>query len=160
MNCLFISFRACIVIFFLSPFFRNFSDANAADMATENYISKYRAIADLKSREYAIPYEVIMGIAIVESGAGHSRVSRELNNHFAIVGANELKRRSRFRQYTTAEASYDHLCKVIARKKFYETLRGKTDILPWVKLISQSGYSERPQVWRKRVLSTIEQNNL
>lgn len=43
------------------------------------------------STEYLIPVEIILIIAIIESGSGQSKIVKYLNNHFGIVGPNKAK---------------------------------------------------------------------
>ena len=54
--------------------------------AQSKYIKQFKPLADSLSEEYKIPTAVILGVAIIESGAGTSRNSKLLHNHFGIVG--------------------------------------------------------------------------
>ena len=54
------------------------------------YASTYKSLADSLSKIYKIPSALILGIAIVESGAGSAKNAKLLNNHFGIVGHNDL----------------------------------------------------------------------
>ncbi len=129
-----------------------------ANNSLVKYVDTYKNIAKCKSTEYSIPYEVIMGIAIVESGSGRSKVATKLNNHFAIIGNNKVNYNTRYRQYPNAEASYDHFCIVISKKKFFNELKGNSNYRLWISKISNSGYSERPLIWNRRVNNVIEKN--
>lgn len=134
--------------------------AIAADSSSQTYIQNYKDIAISKSDEYSIPYKVILGIAIVESGSGQSRTAKELNNHFGIVGKNSLKRKTRYRQYGDAKESYDHFCRLLRKKEFYSGMKNIRDHELWVRAISRTGYSEMPLVWEKRVLGVIDDINI
>src|SRR5688572_4035402 len=59
-------------------------------LAQSPYIKKFKPLADSLSEEYKIPTAVILGVAIIESGAGTSRNSKLLHNHFGIIGKNDL----------------------------------------------------------------------
>jgi flagellum-specific peptidoglycan hydrolase FlgJ len=131
-------------------------DTQATERSAQAYVRTYKAIALSKSNEYSIPYKVILGIAIVESGSGQSRTARELNNHFGIVGQNSLKRKTRYRQYGDVKESYDHFCRVLTRKTFYSSLKSTRNHELWIRAISRTGYSEMPSIWEKRVLGVIE----
>lgn len=128
------------------------------------YVSKYRPLADSLSAVYGIPRSVILGVAIIESGAGNTRNARLLNNHFGIVGSNRLHKthgiRTRYKQYPSVAASYVAFCQLVSRRKFYPKLKGEKDYRKWVDAISRTGYSERPAEWRKKIIGAIQKNKL
>jgi flagellum-specific peptidoglycan hydrolase FlgJ len=126
-------------------------------------VKKYRTVADSLGKEYGIPPSIILGVAILESGSGTSRNAKLLNNHFGIVGKNNLAKqglKSRYKQYSNVVASYVDFCKVLKKKKYYKKLKGNKDYKLWVDAISKAGYSEVPDEWKKRVLATIRKNKL
>jgi uncharacterized FlgJ-related protein len=128
------------------------------------YVNKYRPIVDSLSKVYGIPAAVMLGVAIIESGSGTSRNCKLLNNHFGIVGKNDLLKtkgiKSRYKQYPNGVASYVAFCKLLTRKKFYSKLKGNMNYLLWVDAISKVGYSEVPAVWKQRVSAAIKKNKL
>jgi Bax protein len=130
----------------------------------KNYTKKYRPLADSLSLEHGIPASVILGIAILESSSGTSRNARLLNNHFGIVGKNNLLRtkgiKTRYKQYANDTLSYADFCKLMKKKKFYTRLKGNKNAQLWVDAISKSGYSEVPSIWKKRVIDVINKNKL
>ena len=118
-------------------------------------------MADTLSEEYGIPAAVILGVAILESGSGTSRNAKLLNNHFGILGKNKLKNvKTRYKQYESVYDSYKDFCKLLKKKKYYKNLKGNMNHILWVDAISKSGYSEVPDIWKQRVLSTIKKNKL
>lgn len=130
----------------------------------KNYIKLYRPLADSLAKVYGIPAAVILGVAIIESSSGTSRNCRLLNNHFGIVGRNNVhkthKVKTRYKQYPNAAASYNDFCRVLSRKKFYPKLKGNLNVELWLTSISKSGYSEVPSVWKQRVSQAIKSNRL
>jgi len=129
--------------------------------AQTKYIDKYRPIADSLSKLYGMPASLILGIAIIESGAGKSRNAILLNNHFGIIGKNSLyklkgKKKSRYKQYPNATESYIAFAKHLTTRKFYNRLKGKMNAVLWVDAISKDNYSEMPKVWKQRVLLSIK----
>jgi flagellum-specific peptidoglycan hydrolase FlgJ len=132
--------------------------------AQKSYIKKYKPLSDSLAIEYKIPTSVILAIAIIESSSGTSRNAKLLNNHFGIVGKNSLLKtrgiKSRYKEYKTDTLSFVDFCKLIKRKKFYHQLKNNPDPKLWVTAISKSGYSELPEIWRKRILETISKNKL
>jgi flagellum-specific peptidoglycan hydrolase FlgJ len=135
--------------------------ANAQNAA---YISNHKTVANLLSEHYGIPASVILAVAYVESAAGKCATAKVLNNHFGIEGRNSYVNskghKSRYKQYNTEIASYVDFCKMISRKKFYNRLKDNDDPKVWIKAMSHAGYSEQPQVWEQKILSTIRSNRL
>ncbi len=129
-----------------------------------HYIKKYKKLSDSLSKIYKIPSAVILGVAIVESSSGKGKNCKMLNNHFGIVGKNNLRKtkkiKTRYKQYPSAKTSYVDFCKVISKRKFYTQLKGNNDAALWIDHISKTGYSEQPQIWKKRILAIIEKYKL
>lgn len=128
------------------------------------YITTYRPIADSLSEVYGIPTSVMLGVAFIESGAGTSRNSKLLNNHFGIVGKNNLLKtkgiKSRYKQFPTVVSSYIAFCRLLASKKFYSKLKGNMDYKAWLEAMSKAKYSEAPLEWKKRITSVIKKYKL
>ncbi len=107
------------------------------------YIKQYKPIADSLSSIYGIPTSVMLGIAIIESGAGKSRNCKLLNNHFGIKGENDLLKtkgiKTSYKQYPDGRASYISFSRLMTRKKFYHKLKGKTDYRLWLDAICKRG---------------------
>lgn len=130
---------------------------------TKSFVQTFRPLADSLSAEYGIPSAIILGVSIVESSSGTSKNCRLLNNYFGIIGKNDLKKigkKSRYKQYPDARASFIHFCKVLAKKKYYRQLKGNMHYKLWTSHISKSGYSEIPAVWQQRVNEVIRANKL
>jgi Bax protein len=129
-----------------------------------NYIARHQSFAERLAAQFGIPYDVILGIAIVESSAGQSKATKKLKNHFGMTGKTPLNKtvsyKTRYKAYSTDEESFQDFCEVVSRKKFYTKLRDTADSKQWIRALSMSGYSEVPKVWEKRVLSVISNNKL
>lgn len=132
--------------------------------AQSGYIRKYGPLADSLAREYKIPVAVILGVAIIESGSGTSRNSKLLNNHFGIVGKNDLMKtkgvKSRYKQFKSVTDSYVAFCKLVKKRKYYEKLKGNNDYNLWLDAMSKAGYSEVPEEWKKKIASCIRKHKL
>lgn len=130
----------------------------------KGYIAKYRPIADSLSAVYGIPSAVILAVAIVESSAGEGKNCKLLNNHFGIVGKNNLLQtkgiKTRYKQYMNSESSFVDFAQMISRKKYYTKLKGNKHANAWIDEISKHGYSEKPAEWRKRIKQTIKKYQL
>lgn len=140
------------------------SSSKQAFSQTSKYIKQYTWLADSLSRVYSIPRNVILAIAIVESSSGQDKKGSLLNNHFGIVGRNNLKSThqitTRYKQYPNAVASFKDFCVLMTKKRFYPNLRGVWDYKEWVKAISEVGYSTLPTLWVKKVSSVIHHYKL
>jgi Bax protein len=123
------------------------------------YIKKYRKLADSISNVYGIPVKLILGVAVIESSSGTSRNARLLNNHFGIVGKNRLLKthgiKTMYKQYNNPAESFIDFAKVISRKKYYTQMKNDTSCYKWINVMSQHGYSVKPESWRKVMMSTI-----
>lgn len=130
----------------------------------EKYIAQYKELVKSLSDEFGIPTSVITAISIVESGAGKSRNTKLLNNHFGITGKNNLRKtkgiKSKFKQYDSPEDSFREFCKMLTRKKYYQKLKGNNDYKLWVNAMSKAGYSTQPEVWKKMILGAIKKYKL
>ena len=135
---------------------------NISFAQSKTFVKKFQPIADSLSVEYRIPTSVILGISIIESGSGKSRNCKLLNNYFGIKGKNKLKKgiKSGYKQYPDAAASFADFCRVIKKKKFYKKLKGEENYKLWIDAISKSGYSEVPELWKKRVSDAIRKNKI
>jgi flagellum-specific peptidoglycan hydrolase FlgJ len=132
---------------------------------TASYIEKHKPLAIDLMREFSIPASVILGIAVIESGAGTSVLSRKFNNHFGIVGKNyhsiqKLGRHSHYKEYESDSASFRHFCEVLSRKPYYSVLICNPDPKLWISAIRKSGYATASHSWGKRVESAIQRFNL
>jgi len=132
---------------------------------TASYIEKHKPLAIDLMREYAIPASVILGVAVIESGAGTSALSREFNNDFGIVGTNshsiqKLGHHTHYKEYENDSASFRHFCEIIARKPYYALLICNPDPISWINAIRKSGYASASHTWGKRVEMAIQKFNL
>ena len=133
-------------------------------LGQEKYIKQYKPIADSLSSVYGIPTSVMLGIAIIESGAGKSRNCKLLNNHFGIKGKNDLLKtkgiKTAYKQYPDGRSSYVSFSRLMSRKKFYPKLKGKMDHQLWLDAISKSGYSTVPEEWKRNITAAIRKHKL
>lgn len=129
-----------------------------------NYIGKYDTLCLQLSDTFGIPADLIMGVAIVESGAGTSRNAKILHNHFGLKAGNKLRTvkgiQTRFRDYESDSASFVDFCVYLSRRKFYPTLKGNFDYNAWLNAMAKSGYSGSPQAWKAKIRTQIKKYNL
>jgi flagellum-specific peptidoglycan hydrolase FlgJ len=132
---------------------------------TASYIEKHKPLAIEMMREFSIPASVILGVAVIESGAGTSALCRKFNNHFGIVGKNynsveKLGRHSHYKEYMSDSESYRHFCEVLSRKSYYSKLVCNPDPKSWINAIRKSGYASASSAWGKHVELAIRNFNL
>lgn len=144
--------KRVIIALFLTLFFTTVT-------AQRSYIDDHKSMALDLSNQYGIPSSIILAIAIVESGAGTSKASKILNNHFGIVGKNNVNT-SRFKSFNSVRESYEAFCKLLSKKKLYNQLKNNNNPTEWVKAIASSGYSTKPNEWMKKVNLTINKFRL
>jgi len=141
------------------------SFAGRSQKVIHNYIAKYKQVAIERMKSDGIPASVILGISIVESGAGTSPVCKKLKNHFGIVGKNtnsvaKLGYKSKYKEYKTDAESYLHFSQVVQRKKFYKKLKGNKDYKEWIKALDKANYSSAKQKWVNKIIQTIAKYKL
>jgi Bax protein len=149
--------RAGFLVFFLVIAFETVS-------CQSKYVKQYKPVADSLSAIYGVPTSVMLGVAIIESGAGKSRNCKLLNNHFGVKGKNNLLKtkgiKSSYKQYSDGRASYVAFCKLMSRKKFYSKLKGNKDHKLWLDAISKAGYSTVPDEWKRNITAAIRKHKL
>jgi flagellum-specific peptidoglycan hydrolase FlgJ len=129
----------------------------------KTYIEKYQLIADSLECVYEIPSSVMLAIGFYESAGGKSKVALLLNNHFGIVGPNNLmethKIYSRYRYFNSVIASYEGFCKLVTGKKFYSKLKGSDNSSNWVYALHSVGYASSGQ-WPVKINKLIKNYNI
>ena len=128
------------------------------------YIARYDSVAVAIMLEHQFPASLVLGLAIHESGAGTSRLSREQCNHFGMKGKRpSVKSKTGMikghLEFETDEASFFHFARLVTDKKFYEKLRGNPDPVQWLKALKRTGYATSSK-WVARVNGIIRKYNL
>ena len=120
------------------------------------YFNKYKPLADSLEDKYGVPSCLILSVGFLESGSGKSKVAKVLNNHFGIVGKNNLDKKGRFKSkykyFHSVNDSYNSFCKLIASKSYYSTLKGNKDIAKWAIAIASKGYAENANLWSRYII--------
>jgi hypothetical protein len=128
------------------------------------FFNEYKVLADSLAEAYKIPASVILAVAYQESSGGTSIVGRRLNNHFGlkgrVIGGDTVAIKSSYKYFDKPADSYIYFCNLVARKKFYPSLKGNNDYKKWVVAISNTGYAGNAKVWSKHIIGIIEKFNL
>ena len=119
----------------------------------KSYIEKYKSVSIELMQKTHIPSSVILGISMLESGSGTSKLSKYGHNYFGIKGGKHYKK------YNSDTASFNDFGKLITKKKFYSKISNSKDYNVWLLNMQRMGYSESPQ-WRSRIIYIIKKYNL
>ena len=135
-----------------------------AQSAAEVYIARYDSLAIEVLNNYGIPASIILGIALVESAAGTSKLCRINHNHFGVKGRVKSKKTksgytSSYRSFDSDEDAYLYIGKLISSRKYYPALKGNMDYMKWLKAIKASGYA-RSSSWIPHIDMMIKRYNL
>jgi hypothetical protein len=131
--------------------------------STEDYIAEHVGHAQELMRLYQLPASLILGVAIHESAAGKSKIAKYLNNHFGVKGNNtNTEINSAYRDYPTADSSYNHFISFLHSRPYFNVLFGKYDqydFMNWAKGIQKGGYAHS-KTWSKQVIALIKKYEL
>ncbi len=145
--------------------------AQAVKISREDYIAKYKELAQKQMQLSGIPASIIMGQACFESDNGNSRLATEANNHFGIKCNNSWKGPSIrhdddalqecFRKYDSPEGSFaDHSDFLRYRDRYAFLFElPATDYKAWAYGLKKAGYATNP-AYAERLIKIIEDNKL
>jgi hypothetical protein len=135
----------------------------AQSQTIQDYVEEHTDHAQELMRTYEVPASVILAVAIHESAAGKSKVARHLNNHFGIKGSNtNTEINSSYRDYESADESYDNFVEVLQNKSSFSQLFDKCDqydYTAWARGIQRGGYASS-RTWANQVIAIINKYEL
>ncbi len=139
--------------------------SGSAQNAVKRYIAKYDDLAVGQMKKHEIPASIILGVSIVESAAGQSMLAKALNNYFGVKGKNtssqqKLGYKSKYKEYESDEASYEHFCQILRNKSFYEKLKGTTDYKQWLFYMNKANYATAKGEWVRKIILAIDKYKL
>lgn len=142
-----------------------FSAGIQAQKVVRRFIKKYEQMAIESMQKHSIPASIILGVSIVESGAGESPIAKALRNFFGVKGKNmsskeKLGYQSAYKEYATDAASFEHFCQILKSKKFYVKMKASTDYKQWLKVMNAASYAEAKQKWVADITRTINKFEL
>jgi flagellum-specific peptidoglycan hydrolase FlgJ len=136
-----------------------------------NYIDSYKSIAQSNMKKYGIPASIILGQAILESGAGTGPLSVQANNHFGIkchkdwlgesVSYDDDAVDECFRKYNNSSDSFRDHALFLTTKSRYASLftLEKTDYKSWAGGLKAAGYATDVQ-YPAKLIGLIERFQL
>lgn len=132
------------IFFFFVLFFQLSAQAF---QGTQVKIQRYKPFIDSLSLVYGIPSKLIIGVGVCESGFGQSKQSIKQNNYFGLRGKYVRKKKSSFKHYARPEDSMVDFCEVLARKKYYISLKGNPDPMKWTRAMAKARYAANAKRW-------------
>ncbi|WP_395049015.1 glucosaminidase domain-containing protein [Flavobacterium sp.] len=135
------------------------------------YIDSYKGVAQSNMKKYGIPASIILGQAILESGAGTGPLSTQANNHFGIkchkdwlgesIKYDDDSIAECFRKYYNAADSFrDHAIFLTAGSRYSSLFKlNQTDYKAWAKGLKDAGYATDPQ-YPTKLIGLIERFQL
>lgn len=137
----------------------------------QDYIGTYSQFAIQQMKKYHIPASITMAQAILESGAGQSKLAREANNHFGIKCGGDWQGRQSyhdddlpnecFRYYDDPLESYeDHSLFLTGRTRYASLFNlDIKDYRGWAHGLKKAGYATNPS-YANRLIKLIEDYEL
>lgn len=136
-----------------------------------DYIETYKDVAQSNMKKYGIPASIILGQAILESGAGTAPLSEQANNHFGIkchkdwlgesIKYDDDSIAECFRKYYNASDSFRDHALFLTKGSRYSFLfkLNKTDYKAWAKGLKAAGYATDVQ-YPAKLIGIIERFQL
>ncbi len=131
------------------------------------YIKRFEKVAVAEMTKYGIPASIQMAQALVESGAGKSKLASKNNNHFGIKCFSKNCRKGHcanfsddhhkdfFRKYETAWESWRDHSKFIVEGKYKDLLPHRDDYKAWANGLSKHGYATDP-AYADKLINIVE----
>jgi len=138
--------------------------------STEEYLTRFSAIAQDEMRLYGIPASITLAQGILESNSGRGTLSVKANNHFGIkchdwTGAkiyhDDDAKQECFRKYNDAKYSYrDHSLFLTMRRRYAKLFDlDKDDYKAWARELKAAGYAT-DRKYPVKLISLIERYKL
>jgi len=136
-----------------------------------DYIDSYKDVAQSNMKKYGIPASIILGQAILESGAGTGALSAQANNHFGIkchkdwlgesIKYDDDSIAECFRKYyNSADSFRDHSLFLTKGSRYSSLFKlEKTDYKAWAKGLKAAGYATDVQ-YPTKLIGIIERFQL
>jgi len=137
------------------------------DEAVKNYLRRFTRLALDEAESYGILPSIKLGQAILESGAGSSRLATEGKNHFGlkhrswdgdmageikgiIYASDDCPDKCAFTSFKTDWAGWRAHSLVLSAER-YKSVREADNYTKAAQALSEAGYAGDPHYWRKLV---------
>ena len=127
------------------------------------YIEKYKHLAIEQMERFNIPASIKMAQALLESGAGKSRLARETNNHFGIkcwkkncgFNMHDDDPDDQFTIYSSVEESYQKHTEFLLKPRYLHLWEHGMDYRSWALGLKASGYATDKK-YAEKLISLID----
>ncbi|MDE7379154.1 MAG: glucosaminidase domain-containing protein [Paraprevotella sp.] len=144
----------------------SFLSAQKVNVTYQNYIDTYKGIAVEQMLKHRIPASVTLAQALLESGAGKSRLAIQANNHFGIKCGGEWNgpyirqdddaKGEKFRVYRNVTESYEDHSRFLKRTRYASLFTLSIyDYKGWCHGLKKCGYATNPQ-YATRLIDIIQ----
>ncbi|POY35610.1 N-acetylmuramidase [Solitalea longa] len=127
------------------------------------YAEKYGEMAVSEMKKTGIPASITLAQAIMECGAGKSKLAKQANNHFGVKAGRSWQgeRFGNFRKYESVEAAYLDRSNFLTGRKNYASLfkLDPCDYKGWAKGLQRSGYAASKR-YASDLIKCIQRNQL
>lgn len=135
-----------------------------------DYIAQYRAAAEEQQQKYKIPACITLAQGLLESGAGHSTLATEANNHFGVKCHNDWQgetflkdddqAQECFRKYASPDESFEDHSRFLLRPRYASLFELPiTDYEGWAHGLKRCGYATDPG-YAAKLIRIIEEYHL
>ncbi len=137
----------------------------------EDYINRFKTIAQSESKKFNIPASIILAQGIIESHTGNSTLALKNNNHFGVkcfsrncmaghcTNFSDDSHKDFFRKYDNAWSSYRSHSQMIATGKYKVLRQYGNDYESWARGLKSLGYATDSR-YDKKLISIIQQYDL
>lgn len=141
------------------------------DRRIKAYIRRFKDVAKAEREQFGIPASVKMAQAIVESGAGQSRLAKNNNNHFGIKCFSRKCKKGHcsnftddshkdfFLMYDSPWESFRAHSKMIVSGRYKKLLKHGDDYRAWAKGLKKLGYATAKH-YEQTLVGMIEKYHL
>ena len=135
------------------------------------YVKRFASVAQAEMKKFGIPASITLSQGLIESNAGDSRLSREINNHFGMKCFSRTCKKGHcknftddthkdfFRAYATAWESYRAHSKMLQNKRYRHLKKHGIDYKSWAHGLKKAGYATDAK-YAEKLISLIEELGL
>ncbi len=141
------------------------------DEEVHRYVNRFKKIAKIEMERYGIPASVNMAQALIESGAGNSKLATKNHNHFGVKcfsrhckkghcsNFSDDSHKDFFRIYKSAWDSWRAHSKMIVSGRYKKLLKNGNNYRAWAKGYKKLGYATDKK-YDKKLISVIKKYKL
>jgi flagellum-specific peptidoglycan hydrolase FlgJ len=146
--------RSLWVVLILLSFGINAQVALKTIKHQNTFVQANLSLAIRHARPEGVPISICLGQAILESGHGKSKLSKENHNYFGLKSTN-----GKYRDFKNKSECFSFYSSILGKAKRYKSLKISDDYKVWATGLSKLGYAEDKR-YSQLLISVIEKNKL